>query len=122
MIKLNFEPVNETSNRGPKTPKLVVEKIYELSQDEGLNDAEIGEIIGLERGSICRIRARYGIPPKNLENRKDVPTTCLNCGTTFYKRRKERHKKIIICSKCKRFIEKQIIEKQKESGLYVGSI
>lgn len=106
---MEFKPlIDRKSSQGPSTPKEVLEEIYKLSQDEGLTDKEIGDKIGIMRESVCRIRIRYGIPSRSLENRKDVPTYCSNCGELFYKRRKDRKKRILMCDRCKTIIEQKM--------------
>lgn len=77
---------------------LIIEQIRRLSQEEGLNDFEIGEQLGYARGSIQRIRRTYNIPVANKENRKDKSCKCMKCDKTFYIRRHESNK--IFCPEC----------------------
>lgn len=77
---------------------LIVEQIIKLSQEEGLNDSEIGEQLGYARGSIQRIRRTYDIPIANKENRKDKSCKCMKCEKQFFIRRCESNK--IFCSDC----------------------
>lgn len=77
---------------------LIVEQITKLSQEEGLNDSEIGEQLGYARGSIQRIRRTYNIPVANRENRKDKDCKCMKCNSIFYIRRCESNK--IFCPEC----------------------
>ena len=77
---------------------LIIEQIRRLSQEEGLNDFEIGEQLGYARGSIQRIRRTYNIPIANKENRKDKSCKCMKCDKTFYIRRYESDK--IFCPEC----------------------
>lgn len=77
---------------------LIIEQIRRLSQEEGLNDFEIGEQLGYARGSIQRIRRTYNIPVANKENRKDKSCKCMKCDKTFYIRRYESDK--IFCPEC----------------------
>lgn len=77
---------------------LIVEQIRRLSQEEGLNDSEIGEQLGYARGSIQRIRRMHKIPVANKDNRKDKPCKCMKCENTFYIRRYESDK--IFCPEC----------------------
>ena len=77
---------------------LIVEQITRLSQQEGLNDSEIGEQLGYARGSIQRIRRTYNITVANKENRKDKPCKCMKCNKEFYIRRCESDK--LFCPEC----------------------
>ena len=77
---------------------LIVEQIAKLSQEEGLNDSEIGEQLGYARGSIQRIRRAYDIPVANKLNRKDKPCKCMKCNKQFFIRRIESDK--IYCPEC----------------------
>lgn len=77
---------------------LIVEQITKLSQEEGLNDSEIGEQLGYARGSIQRIRRTYNIPIANKENRKDKTCKCMKCNNFFLIRRCESDK--IFCPEC----------------------
>ena len=77
---------------------LIVEQITKLSQEEGLNDSEIGEQLGYARGSIQRIRRTYNIPTANKENRKDKTCKCMKCNNFFLIRRCESDK--IFCPEC----------------------
>ena len=77
---------------------LIVEQIIKLSQEEGLNDSEIGEQLGYARGSIQRIRRTYNIPIANKENRKDKPCKCMKCEKQFFIKRNETDK--IFCPEC----------------------
>ena len=77
---------------------LIVEQITRLSQQEGLNDSEIGEQLGYARGSIQRIRRTYNIPVANKENRKDKLCKCMKCDKKFYIRRGESDN--LFCPEC----------------------
>lgn len=77
---------------------LIVEQIIKLSQEEGLNDSEIGEQLGYARGSIQRIRRTHNIPVANKDNRKDKSCKCMRCDNTFYIRRHESDK--LFCPEC----------------------
>ena len=79
---------------------LIVEQITKLSQYEGLNDSEIGELLGYARGSIQRIRKTYNIPVANKENRKDKPCKCMKCDIQFLIRRNEPDK--LFCPACEK--------------------
>lgn len=66
-----------------------VNEIIRLSNEEGLNDREIANILNCNRVSVTRIRNRNNIPKCNKINRKDKSYKCINCGVTVYIRRKE---------------------------------
>lgn len=76
-----------------------VNEVLRLSQDEGLNDRQIGEIMGCSRTTINRIRNRNNIPRCQSRNRLDKTYVCLNCGAEVTIRRKERRQ--AFCPKCK---------------------
>lgn len=89
---------------------MVVEEIRRLSQDEGLHDHEIAELLGVSRVTIARQRAANNIPRANLENRKDKTFVCQGCRETITIARKERKK--WYCDSCK--------EKMIKAGLWKG--
>ena len=66
-----------------------VNLVYKLSQEEGLNDREISEVIGCSRVTITRIRKRECIPICNRNNKKDKKYVCASCGKEVYIRRCE---------------------------------
>ena len=78
--------------------KEFVEKIETYSQEEGLKDHEISEILGCSRATVNRTRQAYGIPTANLRNRQDKACECEECGKVYNIRRKERRKKY--CAEC----------------------
>jgi DNA-directed RNA polymerase subunit RPC12/RpoP len=75
-----------------------IDKIKMLSQAEGLNDRQIGEILGCSRVTITRIRNRNDIPTCEISNRKDKTYVCLDCGQEIFIKRKERRQ--AICPDC----------------------
>lgn len=75
-----------------------LENIKHYSQEEGLKDHEIAELLGCSRATVNRHRQEHAIPTANLHNRKDKLCTCESCGKTYYIRRKERRKKV--CENC----------------------
>lgn len=85
-----------------KTNPLIVNEIRRLSQEEGLKDTEIAEIIQYNRVSIQRIRKDNNIPTYNKDNRKDKQVTCPNCKRRYYIRRCELPK--ICCPDCSRIL------------------
>jgi len=72
-----------------KTSPIIVNEIRRLSQEEGLRDAEIAEIIQYNRVSVQKIRKAYSIPTYNKDVRKDKTTVCPICKSTYYIRRNE---------------------------------
>lgn len=91
-----------------RTRPIIVNEIRRLSQEEGLNDAEIAKEIGYNRVSVNRIRTEYGIPVCNKDNRKDRKCTCPQCGDTYFIRRCE--KPGICCPACAMKAEQGIHE------------
>lgn len=81
-----------------RTSPVIVNEIRRLSQEEGLRDSEIAEIIKYNRVSVQRIRQENGIPKYNLERRKDKDTVCPQCGNHYFIRRCE--KPGICCPDC----------------------
>lgn len=80
-----------------------IDEIRRLSQDEGLNDREIGEALGgIPRVTITRIRSRNDIPRCCKDNRRDKTYVCLNCKKTIYIRRKDRRQGF--CPDCQKLI------------------
>lgn len=77
---------------------LVVNEIKRLSQEEGLNDKEIANILGCSRITVYRARESNNIPKANLKNKKDKTYTCALCGKTVYIRRHE--KRQLYCKEC----------------------
>lgn len=88
------------------TSPIIVNEIRRLSQDEGLRDSEIAEIIKYNRVSIQRIRQDYGIPTYNIENRKDKDCVCPQCGNHYLIRRRE--KPGICCPTCAQMLNEKI--------------
>lgn len=80
------------------TSPIIVNEIRRLSQEEGLKDSEIADIIKYNRVSIQRIRAEHGIPTYNIERRKDKKVICPQCCNEYFIRRNE--KPGICCSDC----------------------
>lgn len=80
------------------TSPVIVNEIRRLSQEEGLKDAEIADIIQYNRVSVQRIRNEYGIPTYNKAVRKDKATRCPMCGHDYFIRRNE--KPGICCPEC----------------------
>lgn len=81
-----------------KTSPIIINEIRRLSQEEGLKDDEIADIIKYNRVSIQRIRNENNIPTYNKEMRKDKKVICPQCGNGYLIRRNE--KPGICCSKC----------------------
>lgn len=76
-----------------------IEQIKQLSQDEGLSDKEIADVLGCSRATVNRARQHTGIPTANLNNRKDKKYVCHFCKKEVVIRRKERKKKY--CPECR---------------------
>lgn len=75
-----------------------VKEIIRLSNEEGLNDREIGALLNCDRVTITRIRNRNNIPKCNKDNKKDKSYKCINCSSTVYIRRSEPRK--AFCDTC----------------------
>lgn len=80
------------------TSPIIVNEIRRLSQEEGLKDSEIADIIKYNRVSVQRIRNENNIPTYNKDNRKDKDVICPQCGNHYLVRRKE--KPGICCPDC----------------------
>ena len=91
------------------TSPIIVNEIRRLSQEEGLKDSEIADIIKYNRVSIQRIRNENNIPTYNKDVRKDKKVICPQCGDDYFIRRNE--KPGICCPKC---IEKANAEIEKQ--------
>lgn len=78
--------------------ELVIDEIRRLSQEEGMKDSEIAAHLGLSRATVNRARMKHGIPTANLLNRRDKECQCVQCGETFWIRRKERKRHV--CDMC----------------------
>lgn len=75
-----------------------VDKVRHLSQDKGLNDRQIAEVLGCYRSTITRLRKRHNIPRCDIGNRHDKSYICAECGDLVFIRRKDRRK--ALCSTC----------------------
>ncbi len=80
------------------TSPVIVNEIRRLSQEEGLKDSEIADIIKYNRVSVQRIRQENGIPVYNKDVRKDKKVGCPQCDQTYLIRRNE--KPGICCPDC----------------------
>lgn len=85
--------------------EFVAKEIQRLSQDEGLNDGEIADLLKVSRATVNRARQAYEIPRANLDNRKDKEYVCSRCGATVTIARKERKKKY--CEACKPIVDQE---------------
>lgn len=94
-----------------KTSPIIVNEIRRLSQEEGLKDGEIAEIIQYNRVTVQKIRKEHGIPTYNKNNRKDKEVICPSCGRTYYIRRHEHEG--ICCPDCAKIVEEKILEENK---------
>lgn len=92
--------------------KLVVDEIRKLSQDYGLTDVEIAELLGVSRVTVCRVRRENGIPRANRQNRMDKQYTCMRCHKVVTIPRKERKQRY--CPECKAAVELEKRQKRRE--------
>ena len=90
------------------TSPIIVNEIRRLSQEEGLKDSEIADIIKYNRVSIQRIRNEHGIPTYNKNVRKDKKVICPQCGGDYLIRRNE--KPGICCPNCAEIANAKIKE------------
>lgn len=90
------------------TSPIIVNEIRRLSQEEGLKDSEIADIIKYNRVSIQRIRNEHNIPTYNKDVRKDKKVICPQCGGDYMIRRNE--KPGICCPKCAEIANAKIEE------------
>ena len=88
------------------TSPIIVEEIRRLSQEEGLKDNEIADIIKYSRVGVQRIRQENGIPTFNKDVRKDKEVVCPQCCGHYFIRRNE--KPGICCPTCVDKLNKQI--------------
>lgn len=77
----------------------LVKEITRLSQEEGLTDKEIADVIGCSRATINRTRIKYNIPTANLQERNDKEYQCVFCKKVVLIKRKERKKRY--CDECR---------------------
>lgn len=90
----------------------LVERILDLSQNQGLHDDEIALQVGYSRATVNRTRLAHDIPTANLSNRKDKKSKCPVCAIDFLIRRKERRNKE--CPECFAIEqERQWLEKER---------
>lgn len=82
----------------PKGDVYNASQVRELSQEFGLNDRQIAEVLGCERVTITKLRKRHNIPVCNIMNRKDKTYICVMCGRTVAIRRRDRRK--ALCPEC----------------------
>ena len=80
------------------TSPIIVNEIRRLSQEEGLKDVEIADVIKYNRVSVQRIRNENNIPKYNMDNRKDKKVICPQCCGQYFIRRKENPG--ICCPEC----------------------
>lgn len=90
------------------TSPIIVQEIRRLSQEEGLKDSEIADIIKYNRVSVQRIRQENGIPTYNKDVRKDKKAICPQCCGQYFIRRYE--KPGVCCPSCEERLNKQIEE------------
>lgn len=90
------------------TSPIIINEIRRLSQEEGLKDSEIADIIKYNRVSVQRIRQENGIPTYNKSVRKDKEVLCPQCARHYFIRRNE--KPGICCPDCMTRLNKQIEE------------
>lgn len=88
------------------TSPIIVNEIRRLSQEEGLKDSEIADIIKYNRVSIQRIRQENGIPTYNKMKRKDKKAICPQCCGEYFIRRDE--KPGICCPTCANKLNQRI--------------
>lgn len=78
--------------------KEFIDKVIYYTQEEGLKDHEVADILGCSRATVNRTRQAQGVPTANLRNRMDKECKCEECGKEYVIRRKERRKKY--CEVC----------------------
>jgi predicted transcriptional regulator len=79
-----------------------IDKVLYYTQEEGLKDHEVADILGCSRATVNRTRQANEIPTANLRNRKDKECVCEDCNVKYLIRRKERRKKSCeVCIKSK---------------------
>jgi hypothetical protein len=88
-----------------KTSPVIVNEIRRLSQEEGLKDSEIANIIQYNSVSVQKIREAYDIPTYKKDMRKDRIEICPVCKCQYYIRRNETPG--ICCPACAEIINKE---------------
>jgi len=88
------------------TSPIIINEIKRLSQEEGLKDSEIADIIKYNRVSVQRIRQENNIPTYNKSVRKDKKVICPQCGKSYLIRRCE--KPGICCPECAVILDNKI--------------
>lgn len=89
--------MDTTLNKSNTSP-IIVNEIRRLSQEEGLKDSEIADIIKYNRASVQRIRKENDIPSYQKNNRKDKEAVCPQCCGHYFIRRYQ--KPGICCPEC----------------------
>lgn len=77
---------------------IVIETIRRLSQQEGMNDAEIADYLDCSRATVNRARNEHSISKADLSNKRDKRYRCQHCGKEVVIRRKERRR--LYCQDC----------------------
>ena len=90
------------------TSPVIINEIRRLSQEEGLKDSEIADIIKYNRVSVQRIRNENNIPTYNKERRQDKDVVCPQCFKHYFIRRCE--KPSICCPECASRLNQKIID------------
>lgn len=75
-----------------------VDEIRYLSQERGMNDRMIADILNCNRSTVTRVRKKHNIPICNVNNREDKTYICSKCGKTVYIKRCEQ--KRLFCNEC----------------------
>lgn len=82
-----------------KIDKSFAEKVYYLSQYEGLTDNEIAKKLDCSKSTVTRTKKKFNIPIRNLSNRKDKTFVCVYCRDICYVRRNEEVR--LMCDSCR---------------------
>lgn len=75
-----------------------IDSIKELSQEFGMTDTQIAEMIGCSRATVNRVRNKNNIPIRNVNNKMDKKYVCNECGSEVLIRRNEQ--KRFMCGDC----------------------
>lgn len=75
-----------------------LDSIRELSQEFGMTDTQIAQMIGCSRATINRARNKHDIPIRNVKNKMDKSYICNECGNEILIKRSEQ--KRFICGDC----------------------
>jgi predicted transcriptional regulator len=78
--------------------KNIIDEVYRLSQEEGMSDSQIAEMLECSRITVHRIRKQNNIPTANKDNIRDKFYICVKCHKKVMIRRSDKRK--LYCEEC----------------------